>query len=636
MSAFTQGMDNLKANKLIPGENDTLEFISTGESLVDLFFKLIRDMKVHDLRKKYHAVLSSVTNSLESDKKAEDTTLVDLFVMCIQTRDCRGGKGEREIFYHFFLLLAESFPKTTRTLIPLIGQYGSYKDYFSILDIINNSEDASWATTPALLDMKLSILEHITNRLKDDESLIEKVKSMDKESHEDVYEVKQQVSLCAKYCPREGKSFWSKDKHKNLECMSTLLSLMYPESTGNARKNRYRKLCAGICTFLDITEQKMCGKRFSDIAFKKVPSISTKKYAKAFLNESIKGNSVRYPDDQDRKLCREHFIEHILSGKVKGGQLFPHQIVEKIMSEARHMNIIGRELMKAQWNSMKETLTKQIEESMKAVSDDGMEIEKEGGAVIDLGKLVPLSDVSGSMYGTPMMVSIALGILISEMASPAFRNRVLTFESSPRWHKLDEGSSIVDKTISLSQAAWGGSTNLEAALDRIVEVCEANSLRPDDIPDLIIFSDMQFDEATGIRGSQNKATQHEKIVQKFHDVGLKICGEPYPAPKVIYWNLRSDTVGFPTEADASNVQLLSGYSPSLFKAVLMGGEVEQEEVKEEVMEDGTVKVTVEKKKVTPYDTLRKVLDDSRYDDVRASVTGSEELTKFYMDGNGLK
>lgn len=194
----------------------------------------------------------------------------------------------------------------------------------------------------------------------------------------------------------------------------------------------------------------------------------------------------------------------------------------------------------------------------------------------------------------------------------------------------------MDKTISLSQAAWGGSTNLEAALDRIIEVCEANSLRPDDIPDLIIFSDMQFDEATRIRGSQNKATQHEKIVQKFHDVGLKICGEPYPAPKVIYWNLRSDTVGFPTEADASNVQLLSGYSPSLFKAVLMGGEVEQEEVKEEVMEDGTVKITIEKKKVTPYDTLRKVLDDSRYDDVRASVTGSEELTKFCMDGNGLK
>ena len=61
----------------------------------------------------------------------------------------------------------------------------------------------------------------------------------------------------------------------------------------------------------------------------------------------------------------------------------------------------------------------------------------------------------------------------------------------------------------------------------------------------------------------------------------------------------------------------------------MGGGVEEEEVvKEEIMEDGTVKVTVEKKKPTPYDTLRKVLDDARYDDVRAKVTGSEELRKY--------
>merc|ERR1711991_353871 len=363
---------------------------------------MIRNMSVHDLREKYHAVLSSITNSLASDKKAEDTTLVDLYVMCIQARDCRGGKGEREVFFQLFLLLAESFPKTTRALIPLISQYGSYKDYFSILDIINNSEDSSWATTPALLDMKMSILEHIANRLKIDESLMEKVKSMSKESHEDVYKVKQEVSLCAKYCPREGKAFWNKDKHQNVECINTLLSLMYPESTGNVRKNRYRKLCAGICTFLDITEQKMCGKRFSDIVFKKVPSISTKKYAKAFLNEKVKDNSIRYPDDQDRNLCREHFIEHITSGKVKGGQLFPHEIVTKIMSKAYKMNIIEKELIKGQWDSMKETLTKQIEESMKAASDDDMEVEK-GGAVIDLGKLVPLSDVSGSMHGTPMM-----------------------------------------------------------------------------------------------------------------------------------------------------------------------------------------------------------------------------------------
>ena len=90
MSAFTQGMDNLRENKLIPGENGTLELISTGESLVDLFFKVMRNMSADSLEAKVNTILRSVT-SLESDRRADDTTLVDLFVMCMQTRDCRGG-----------------------------------------------------------------------------------------------------------------------------------------------------------------------------------------------------------------------------------------------------------------------------------------------------------------------------------------------------------------------------------------------------------------------------------------------------------------------------------------------------------------------------------------------------------------
>ena len=634
MSSFIQGMDNLRANKLIPGENGTLEYISTSDAMVDLFFKLMRGMSASDLESKVRAALYSAT-SLKSGEKADDTTLVDLFVMCMQTRDCRGGKGERDIFFEFFLLLAEYFPVTTCALIPLISHYGSYKDYFKILERINAMTAGSEESVATVLNrVKISILEFVANRLQIDQSLLEKVKSMEEESEEDKLEVRKSISLCAKYCPREGHSFWSKDKGGNTECMNTLLKILYPNSAIKIRKQLYRKLCSSICTFQDVTEQKMCGKRFADIVFKKVPSICTKKQAKAFLNEKLRDRAMRHTDDPDRVMCREHFIEHIRSGNVKGGQIFPHEIVKKIMEDTRKMSTMEEELMKGQWESMKKTLSKQIDEAMQGKANgENMEIEKKQGAIIDLGKLVALSDVSGSMSGTPMMVSIALGILISEMASPAFRNRVLTFESEPRWHNLLEGWGIVEKTKSLQNARWGGSTNLEAALDRIIDVCEANKLRPEDIPDLIIFSDMQFDEADkdvrGRKKEEDRYTQHERIVKKFHDVGVKIYGKPYSAPRVIYWNLRSNTIGFPSEADTSNVQLLSGYSPSLFKAVVIGDGLEGEEVvTEETSEDGIVKVAVQKKNITPYDTLRKVLDDSRYDDVRTIVTGSQELTKF--------
>lgn len=41
---------------------------------------------------------------------------------------------------------------------------------------------------------------------------------------------------------------------------------------------------------------------------------------------------------------------------------------------------------------------------------------------VDLGKLVAIADVSGSMYlyGVPIEVSVALSILVSELAAPEY------------------------------------------------------------------------------------------------------------------------------------------------------------------------------------------------------------------------
>ena len=78
-STFIQGMDNLKANKLVNGENGTLEHISTENSLVDLFFKLMRGMEVEDLQCKVRAILQSVSETPE--ERTANTTLVDLFVI---------------------------------------------------------------------------------------------------------------------------------------------------------------------------------------------------------------------------------------------------------------------------------------------------------------------------------------------------------------------------------------------------------------------------------------------------------------------------------------------------------------------------------------------------------------------------
>jgi len=74
-----------------------------------------------------------------------------------------------------------------------------------------------------------------------------------------------------------------------------------------------------------------------------------------------------------------------------------------------------------------------------------------------------------------MEVYIALGILVSEAASPAFANRCLTFYP------------LAKKVMKVRRADWGGNANLFVKATAKLEL-EA-------IPDLIVFSDMQFDQA---------------------------------------------------------------------------------------------------------------------------------------------
>lgn len=122
---------------------------------------------------------------------------------------------------------------------------------------------------------------------------------------------------------------------------------------------------------------------------------------------------------------------------------------------------------------------------------------------------------------------------MSELNHPAFRDRVLTFESNPSWVNLTGSNTIVAKVNVCQRAPWGGSTNVEAAFKRILDVVIEHKLPASEVPDLILFSDMQFDEATGTGGGghydqfyryikdsgSGPATQLENIKRMFHDAG---------------------------------------------------------------------------------------------------------------------
>ena len=665
----------------IRGENGTVEHSAedVGDPRVALFFRLVRG-------ESFSGIQNLVASCLQYGTAHENITdmVVDLFVMAFHTRDCRGGKGEREIFLKFFFSLYARFPATARLLVPLIAEYGYFKDYFLLVE---STAHFPWQQEQCQ-ELCDAIIEYVAQRLLADEMLVDSAHSQSSvpvaneapaayaersaasegspagDTHLSdcgnwtadatrLAEIRRKVSLCAKYAPREGSPFAERGSVSRA-AFKKLLQRLFPHCPQQA-KMHYRKLISKLTRFLDVTEVKMCGKRYAEIEFSRVPSLCSKRYCKAFLNEHLKepmptcgskyqetGN--RYPNNPDRVQARQNLCRSIAAGKVQGKQLFPHEIVQALYGNTTGVlnsawecpgggssaSRMEREMLNVQWNDIRQNLLNQLAADAATiitaadVTDANSDIQQQRG--INVGKLVPLSDVSGSMSGNPMLVSIALGILISEVNHPAFRDRVVTFESNPQWVSLSDCSNIAQKVEKLARAPWGGSTNIEGAMDLLEQVVRKHRLPVEEVPDLIIFSDMQFDCATD--GGYNSMTQLERIRVRFHQLGMDLCGEPYPAPRIIFWNLRAGTVGFPAQADSENVQLLSGFSPALLKCVLEGGAMETEEEVEETVMDAagnvTTRTVTQRVKATPYSTLRRVLDNARYDPVRRLLAQSNE------------
>lgn len=570
----------------VRGENGALEYSKeeVGESRVALFFALVRNIPDERLLELLDDCLNEA--SLYPLKRSE--IISDLFILAFQTRDCRGGKGERSIFYQLLIGLYNRYPHIVLAVLPLIAEFGYYKDYFNILAKINESSSFN--------RLQDSIIELVVDQLKIDEMALNRAIQAGE------HPLQISISLCSKYAPREGHKF----QRENKSLFKKLVMAMFPsadldeEQAYNKAKRLYRKVISKLTQNIDVPEVKMCGKRYASIEFDRVPSVSMKKYRKAFANEKLGRREIpvdKYltgdrSNDPDRIECRNNLLIAIRERKIKGKQNFPHEIVHSLMkTPTRGGFSVETEIFQLQWEAIRNEVVRTVAEKSSSLSPSTTSV--------NLGKLVPLVDVSGSMDGTPMEVAIALGILISEVNHPAFRDRFISFETKPTWVNLSEAKDIAEKVTIARRAPWGGSTNIARAFKLIADIVETNRLLESEIPDLIVFSDMQFDEAL----EDSEVTQLESITRRFTNLGKKVTGKPYKIPRIIFWNLRGDTKGFPGQSTSENVQMLSGFSPALFKHLVEGGETEKK-----------------KAKVTPYDTFRKVLDDDRYYKIKQIVS----------------
>lgn len=361
---------------------------------------------------------------------------------------------------------------------------------------------------------------------------------------------KKRISLLAKWLPSANTSSWETRK------------LAYKLAKGlELPLGKYRKLLSTLRKYIDVVEVKMVDKKWDKVDYNKVPSIAQKNYSDAF----VRHDKERY----------ENYLESVRVGKAKinARAVYPYNIVSEILNNK--MSPSKSKMLDIMWNNL----------------PDYLEGSKEN--------ILCVVDVSGSMRGLPMEVAISLGLYAAERNYGMFNGKFITFSESPEMVEVLKNTTVYNKVKAMCNAMWGYTTNIESVFKLILDLAVKHNLPQDELPTkLYIISDMQFDEAAEENLNTGNKTFMTSIRERFEYYGYKM-------PTLIYWNVKSSKAGmFQDDRYGENIAFVSGFSPVIFKNVLLGV-IENERVDAE----GNKKIET---KVDPMKVMLETLNQERY------------------------
>lgn len=279
---------------------------------------------------------------------------------------------------------------------------------------------------------------------------------------------------------------------------------------------QYRKF---IVENTKVVEQQMCSNKWDEITYSSVPSVAMNKYNKAW-----------YRHDQERF---EKYLEDVKSGKSKinASAIFPHDIIKSTFDNSWTWDDVTlNDAQITQWNNLPNWL-------------DGKE-----------NSIIPVCDVSGSMAGTPIAISVALGLYISERNVGPFKDAFITFSETPTMNILR--GDISQRIRQLVRCEWDMNTNFEAVFKLILDKAIKYNLSQNEIPKtILVISDMEFDYAS------DGDTNFNCVKHMFEEKGYKL-------PQIVFWNVNGRMGNIPVTRKTEDVALISGASPSIIKAVL--------------------------------------------------------------------
>ena len=284
-------------------------------------------------------------------------------------------------------------------------------------------------------------------------------------------------------------------------------------------------------------EQQMSSKQWDDIKYQSVPGRAMRTYGKAFDKH-----------DQKRFTC----WKEDKTSKASVSASYPHDVIKTVSNleswQSGAKKDVDWALAQKQWNNLPNYV-------------------KEGENIL------PIADVSGSMCGLPLLVSVSLGMYLANRNKGQFNNTFLTFSARPEFVKL---TGNLEKDIpTVVNANWDMNTDFERAYRLILDTAVSFNAPQEHMPTmLLVLSDMQFDQS-----QEGRNRPHFQLIQEeFKEAGYKL-------PKLVFWNLQTSVCdGSPAEANDDGVALVSGFSPVLMKAILAVEDFNPIEVMKEALE----------------------------------------------------
>lgn len=309
-------------------ENGDKAYTNTGSYLVDMFYFGVRGASESTWLSRFQKAYSSYPN--------------EALRLLLQTRDVRGGKGERLLFNTAMAYLWKTDKEVAKDMLKLVPEYGYFKDLLEIEDLVSGGE-----ITRVVADI---FYRELLSRNK----------------------------LAAKWAPSEGQRKYSR-----------VYNNLWPYF---GSKKAYRKFLSALRS--EVVETYMSANKWGEINYEHVPSKAGLLYRNAF----IRHDETRYTNYLDNVNAGK--------AKINAGVLHPVDLVRLYLSNSQistHLSSSDKKTIDAMWNQLQTQYANTLKDTIVVVDTSGSMYTKNKPQPIEVAislGLLAASALKGELKGS--------------------------------------------------------------------------------------------------------------------------------------------------------------------------------------------------------------------------------------------